>query len=178
MFCGWSGQECRIHVIAEGVSGRYYQVVPGPWGSLKPFGDLDRQHYDAEGVFGTRMAMNVLRHTSHEDMTRLFVVEENWPKKYNMPDDQWAARWDEPKDPKRYFTPRHVLTPQGVLLQTFDNFYARQNSLAITANPRVLSEMRRAQPYYALDTGGRPETGVDLAGQAPTMPRFGSPLGN
>lgn len=177
MFCGWSGHECRIHVIAEGVSGKHYQVLPGPWGGIKPFGDLDRHHYDAEGVFGARMAMNVLRHTSHEEITRLFVIEENWPKKFNMPDALWASSWDEPKDPKRYFTPRHVLTADGVLLQTFDNFYVRQGNMALTANPRLVAEVRRAQPYYALDVSGG-GMGTELAGQAPAIPRFGSPLGN
>lgn len=178
MFCGWAGHECRIHVIAEGVSGRYYQALPGPWGDVKPFGDLGRQHYDADGVFGGRMAMNVLRHTSHEEITRLFIVEENWPKKFNMPDEQWAARWQEPKDPRRYFTPRHVLTADGLLLQSFESFYTRQNNMAVAANPRLMAEIGRSRPYYALDLTSDAETRTELAGQAPALPRFGSPLGN
>src|SRR5690606_4665176 len=119
MFCGWAAHECRYHVIAEGVSGRHYEVVPGPWGELRPFGDLGRHQYDADAVHAGRIAMNVLRHTDHEDITRILVVEENWPKKFNMPDAQWQARWDVPKDPKSYYTLRHVITAEGVLLQTY-----------------------------------------------------------
>ncbi len=120
----------------------------------------------------------MLRHTSHEEIARLIVVEENWPKKFNMPDDQWAARWSEPKDPKRYFTPRHVMTAEGLLLQSFDSFYTQQNNIAVMANPRLLAEVRRSQPFYALDISGAGGGNAELAGQAPALPRFGSPLGN
>jgi hypothetical protein len=177
MFCGWAAYECRYHVIAEGVSGRHYQVLPGPWGDFRPFGDISRHHYDPDAASATRMAMNVLRHTRHEEITRLFVVEENWPKKFNMPDDQWAARWDEPKDPKRYYTLRQVVTPEGVLLQAYDNFYVQQGQQAVLANPRLAAEATRSQPFYAVNLRqgfGMSETFAEKN----ESPRFGSPLGN
>ena len=36
--------------------------------------------------------------------------EECWPKKYNLPDDLWAMRFSEPKDPMSYFWLRDVYT--------------------------------------------------------------------
>ncbi len=179
MFCGWAAHECRYHVLAEGVSGQFYEVVPGPWGELRPHGDLGRHDYDPDAVHAGRIAMNVLRHSSHEDITRLLVVEENWPKKFNMPDDQWAARWDEPKDPKRYYTLRHVITADGVLLHTYSNFYTQQNSLGILSNPRLASEVHRSQPFYAVDVRRDPfGMSASLGDTATASPRFGSPLGN
>ena len=181
MFCGWAGHESRYHVLAEGVSGTYYQVLPGPWGDFHPFGNLGRQHYDADGTNAGKLAMNVLRHTSHEDITRIFVVEESWPKKFNMPDAQWAARWDGPKDPKHYFTLRHVITPEGALLHTYDNFYAQQNAMEVFANPRLTAEIARSQPIFAVNSyrsGGSGLFGAQLSDQAVDPPRVGSPLGN
>lgn len=150
MFCGWAAHEFRHHAIAEGVSGTYYQVLPGPWGELQPFGDLGRHHYDANAATPGKLALNVLRHTSHEDITRIFIIEENWPKKFNMPDDQWAARWDEPKNPKRYFTLRHVVSPEGVVLHTYPDFFTQQNGREVLANPRLAAEATRSQPFYAV----------------------------
>lgn len=147
MFCGWSGYEVRYHVLAEGISGDVYSVLPAPWGKFVPYGSLARRHYDSGGVHSTRMAMNVLRHTSHEPITRLFVVEENWSKKFNMPDDQWAMRWDQPKDPFHYFTPRHIITADGQLLQSFDCFYTQNNRRALYSNPRIVKEMSQSQPF-------------------------------
>ena len=180
MFCGWGAYECRYHVIAEGVSGTHNQVLPGPWGDFQPFGDLGRHHYDVNGTISGKLAMNVLRHTSHEDITRIFIVEENWPKKFNMPDAQWAARWDVPKDPKRYFTLRHVITPEGVLLHTYDDFFAQQNSREVMSNPRLTAEVIRSQPMYAVSvqSGGPSLMGTVLSEEPASAPRFGSPLGN
>lgn len=177
MFCGWAAHECRFHVVAEGVSGTYYRVLPGPWDEFRPFGSLDRHHYDVEGAVSGKLAMNVLRQTSHEDLTRIFIVEENWPKKFNMPDAQWDSRWDEPKDPKHYFTLRHVITPQGLVLQTYDSFYAQQHSREVLSNPRLTAEMSRSQPFYAVNIyQGR--SSLAEADSSDASSRFGSPLGN
>lgn len=178
MFCGWSAYDTRFHVLAEGVSGEYYDVLPGPWGDLHPHGNLSRHHYDIDGVYAGRMAMNVLRHTSHEDVTRLLVVEETWPKKFNMPDDQWVARFDGPKNPKRYYTLRNVITADGVLLQSYPGWVNGEAGRAVMSNPRLAAESHRAKPFLAVDvrrTGGRSE--FDAAASGAT-PRFGAPWGN
>ena len=155
-------------------------MLPGPWGDFYPFGSLGRHHYDIDGTTSGKLAMNVLRHTSHEDITRIFVVEESWPKKFNMPDDQWAARWDMPKDPKRYYTLRHVITPEGVLLHSYDNFFAQQNAFEVLSNPRLNAEVARSQPIFAVSSyrGGSGLYGAELAAPGSSAPRFGSPLGN
>ena len=150
MFCGWSAYESRMRVIGEGVSGQFYTVSPGPWGELRPHGDLGRQHYDASGAHCARMALNTLAHTQHEDLTRLFVVEEVWPKKFNMPDDGWAARWDEPKQRSRYYNLRHVVTPEGAILQTFPDWFSHQGHLVALANPRLAAEYSRSKPFMTL----------------------------
>lgn len=177
MFCGWSSYESRYHVVAEGVSGTYYQVLPGPWGDFQPYGDLSRHHYDIEGSVSGRLAMNVLRHTDHEDITRMFIVEQAWPKKFNMPDDQWASRWDEPKDPRHYYTLRHVITPQGLVLQSYASFYQQQFDRDMSTNPRLVAEMTRSQPFYAVNLV-RDDAADNGFGEDVTGPRFGSPQGN
>lgn len=151
MFCGWSAYDFRYHVVAEGASGEFYQVLPAPWGEYVPFDAIGRRHYDIDGVHATRMAMNVLKHTQHEDITRLFVVEETWAKKYNMPDRQWDMCWDTPKDPVHYFTPRHIVTAEGDLLQTFACFTTQNSNRALYANPRLAKEVQRSQPFYLVN---------------------------
>jgi hypothetical protein len=180
MFCGWAAHDCRFHAIAEGVSGTHYQVLPGPWGDFAPFGSLGRHQYDVDGTSSGRLAMNVLRHTAHEDITRIFIVEENWPKKFNMPDEQWDARWDVPKDPKRYYTLRHVITPEGTLLHTYANFYTQQNAFEVLAIPRLTAEVARSQPIFAVSSfrGSSGLYGAVLPTSVSSGPRVGSPLGN
>lgn len=156
MFCGWSAYEIRYHVIAEGVSGRYYNVLPGPWGECRPYGDLGRHHHDVDGTMSCRLAMNVLRQTQHEDIVRMSVIEETWSKKYNMPDEQWAMRWETPKDPKHYYTLRHIITDEGALLQSFDNFFAQQNGRDLASNPRLAAQANQSQPFYAVSVRQSP----------------------
>lgn len=87
--------------------------------------------------------------------------------------------WDEPKDPKVYYTLRHVITPEGLLLQTYNNFYVQQNNFAIMSNPRLVSEIQRAQPYYAVELRRDPFGMSDVfGGDMNGVPRVGSPLGN
>ena len=119
MFCGWSAQSYRTHVLAEGESGTWYDAGSGPWDDARPFrpyGDLKRIHYDIDATHAARIGLNVLRHTAHEPIVRVAVVEEVWAKKYNLPEPYWSARWNVPKDPASYYAVRHVLTPEGQLL--------------------------------------------------------------
>ncbi len=121
MFCGWSAQSYRTHVIAQGASGAWYDAGTGPWDDARPFrpyGDLKRVHYDVDATHSARMGLNVLRHTAHEPIERVLVVEECWAKKYNLPEPHWSARWHVPKDPASYYTVRHVMTADGQLTGT------------------------------------------------------------
>ena len=89
MFCGWGAYSNRTHLIAEGESGKYYELSPAPWGSLQPFGPTDRLHYDTSYHLTPKMVRNNLRNTEHEPIARVFVIEETWSKKFNLPDELW-----------------------------------------------------------------------------------------
>ena len=79
MFCGWSAYASRTHVIAEGESGKFYRLTPTPWGEYHPYSDLGRQHYDPFSSHCQRIGTNVLRHTRHEPISRMW-----WPCKRSI----------------------------------------------------------------------------------------------
>ncbi len=151
MFCGWSPYETRFHVMGEGVSGKYYELGPGPWPHFSPYGDLPRHQYDAYGSTFRKMAMNTLRHTEHEEMRRILVVQECWHKKYNLPDHLWAMRFEEPKDPYSYFWPFATYTGEGEMLTQNVDFLNNATAMSITDNPRLLSDARRGRPFFAIN---------------------------
>ena len=98
MFCGWSAFDSRIHIVAEGESEKYYDLTHAPWGELHPYGYIGRENYDQWQNHTGPIGINVLKHTRHEPITRLFVIEECWAKKFNLPDHIWQHRYDDPKD--------------------------------------------------------------------------------
>ncbi len=151
MFCGWSAHDTRVHIISEGESGKYYELTPAPWGELTPYGSIGRRHYDMWAQFGYQFAHNTLAHTRHEPMTRIFVIEESWAKKYNMPDWLWNQRYDEPKDPKMYYHVRQVMDANGSMLVNQPSWLAMQAHASISRNPRLQTDMQRNRPFYALD---------------------------
>ncbi|MBW3542605.1 MAG: hypothetical protein KY476_20270 [Planctomycetes bacterium] len=150
MFCGWAAWSQRMHIVGEGESGRYYELAPGPWGPFRPFGKLDRRNYDPNGIYAGRLALNCLRHTRHEPIVRIFVVEESWPKKFNLPEHLWAMRYEEPKDVQTYYRVRHVLTGEGALVETYSPWLEYQAGLALADNPRLRADARRSTPFYAI----------------------------
>ena len=176
MFCGWAAYELRYHVVGEGESGTFYELLPGPWGDIRPYGPVGRRHYDPNALFSLRMAMNTLKHTDHEPMARLFVIEENWAKKYNLPDWLWNRCYEEPKDKFSYFRLRHIVTGDGALLRTQESWLAHQNGLAITNNPRLHADARRGQPFIAVD--GLVAADPMNAGMADINSPVGAPHGN
>jgi hypothetical protein len=178
MFCGWSSYESRMHVIGEGESGKFYELAPGPWGEIKPFGDIDRRHYDPYGDSCAVLALNTLRHTQHEPMTRMFVVEECWPKKFNMPDSVWQKRYDEPKDVKKYYQVRRILAPDGSVVRSYLNWTAIQASIAVSQNPRLQANMQRNKPFYALDPQNSSYRTVAVDAFEDGARGVGSPLGH
>ena len=140
MFCGWSAQSYRTHVIAEGESGTWYDAGVGPWDARRPFrpyGDLKRIHYDVEATHAARLGLNVLRHTAHEPIVRIAVVEECWAKKFNMPEPYWSARWNVPKDPASYYAVRHTLTADGQLIATKPSWAAEVARQGLQRNERI-----------------------------------------
>jgi len=175
MFCGWTAYDSRLHVVAQGESGEYYEAAPAPWGVVRPFGSMARRHYDVGAVHVPTMAMNVLRHTRHEPITRAFVVEECWAKKYNLPEELWNQQFDEPKDAVSYYQVRRVMSPEGHLLQTAPPWMSRQLSIALADNPRIKAAAGRSRPFYTFDVGARNRT-PDYAPNKTSPQSVGAPL--
>lgn len=180
MFCGWAGYSSRTIIIGQGDSGQYYELAPGPWGEFKPFGSIGRRHYDPDGSHSPKFALNVLRHTSHEPITRIIVVEECWAKQYNLPDELWKRRFEEPKVPHRYYKVRHIYTPDGAIVQSYPNWLSLQYSIAVSDNPRLMQDRYRGRPFFALRYKGRPvDADFSGIGYVPASQRLsGSRLGN
>jgi hypothetical protein len=152
MFCGWSAYEDRVHIIAQGESGKYYDLAPGPWGDYQPFGDLARHHYDPYLEHSGALAQVTLRHSEHEPIQQIFVVQETWAKKYNLPDELWASRYPEPKDKYSYFQMRKVLGPEGRTLASNPSWFDHQSSLNLSDNPRLRADATRGRSFLEMQS--------------------------
>ena len=152
MFCGWNAYSTRNHVIAEGESGKYYELTPSPWGEFQPYGYQDRVHYDPTGSSCKLMGLNTLKHTQHEQIMRVFLVEESWPKKYNMTKSDWSAKYDEPKDAVHYCHAWQVLDGEGNVLQNSARWMSQQTQLAILSNPQLRRDSTRNRPFIAVQS--------------------------
>ena len=155
MFCGWSAHEIRYHVIGEGDSGTYYELAPGPWTRFMPYGDLDRLHYDVLGNSHRKMALNALKRTDHEPIHRIVIIEEVWPKKYNLSDRIWGMRFDEPKDPMSYFWQRSEMTDEGRVISVVPDYLAYLTTKSIADNPRLIDDTHRGKEHYVLNPNYR-----------------------
>jgi hypothetical protein len=151
MFCGWAAYEHRVHIVGEGESGAYYDLAPGPWGEFRPFGRLGRHNYDSFGSHAARQALNCLKHTDHEPILRIYLVEECWPKKFNLPDEVWYQQYEEPKEKYSYFHVRAVIAPDGATLQASQTFLAHQQIAMVYDNPRLQQDARRDRPFFTYD---------------------------
>jgi hypothetical protein len=180
MFCGWAAYDTRNQVIVEGESGKFYEVLPAPWGEIQPYGDLGRRHYDPFQTFCMSMAQNVLKHTDHEPITRIFVLEEAWAKKFNLPDPLWEARYDEPKSPHRYRHVRYVFSSDGVPLQANNTWLTHQQTLVMSRNPRLQAEFRKSRPFVTLGSSEMEQNRLfhQSAPWNANPDLVGSPLGN
>jgi hypothetical protein len=162
MFCGWSAYDTRMHVIAEGESQNYYRLTPAPWGEFHPYGMIGREHYDTFNNFSAHIGLNVLKHTTHEPITRIFVVEECWAKKFNLPMAVWNSRYDEPKDKLCYYHVRSVTLPDHTVVEKNDAWIARQGARMFADNPRLQAEARTGSPVIVtpgMSSSHRPELG-------------------
>lgn len=151
MFCGWANYERRQYVIAEGVSGRFYEVSPAPWGELEPFGTIGRTHYDSSGAYALKFGLNILKKTQHEEMSRVFVVEQFYAKKYNLSDNLWNRYFNEPKNPTYYHNTLYVVLPDGTPIEVRTGWLADQHSRVLAANPKVIEESHKSQPFLAVE---------------------------
>lgn len=151
MYCGWSAFENRTHVIGEGDSGQYYELSPGPWGGLQPFSSADRKDYDIHAFHGYSLAANTLAQTEHEPIRRIYVVEESWSKKYNLPPALWKLRYqsEKPEDHRSYYHVRKIYNSSGEILQQSNDWLNTQFELAVLDNPRLRTNMRKGHTFYA-----------------------------
>lgn len=155
MFCGWSAYEDRVHIIGEGESGKFYQLSPGPWGEFKPFGDIGRQHYDPFSTHAMVIAQSTLRNSKHEPIDRVYVVQETWAKKFNLPNHLWAERYNVPKEPYSYFHLRKVFNADGQLVQLNPAWFDYQTQLNVSDNPRLFRDAYKGKPFFHLNPMNR-----------------------
>lgn len=157
MYCGWNAYEKRALLIAQGESGQYYDVTP-PWKQLKPYGSANRHDYDSWGFYSGQIAANTLKHTQHEPIREVMLVEQHWSKKYNLPDHLWSQRFDASKDPETYYYIRSVFSPEGETLKQHFDWASNLAFNSIMDNPSLRSTVARAQPYLGSDQIYRPTT--------------------
>lgn len=152
MFCGWTAWEQRSHVLAEGESGQFYEVAPGPWGSFSAYSEnVSRQHYDPFAEHMLRQAQNTLAKTSHEPIRRILVVEESWAKKYNLPDHLAAKLTPVPTEKKSYIHVRDVFLPDGTPLEQRGAWLSMQSRAALLDNPRLEQLTMPQLPVVAMN---------------------------
>jgi hypothetical protein len=183
MFCGWSAYDARVHIIAETEDQTYYDVATPPWGEFHPWGNIGRQHYDPLNNHASRIGFNTLKHTRHEPITRLFVIEESWAKKYNIPEAAWRSRYDEPQDVQKYYHLRSVQLADGTPVQNYSAWMSMQAIRMIEDNPRLQMQAAQSRPMFVFD---HQQPGQDvfvkpgLAGEYfhANPPPVGAPLGN
>ena len=150
MFCGWAAYSTRTHIVGQGESGKYYELSPGPWGDFEPFGHLGRRHYDTFTTHAPRLAQNTLKHTQHEPMSRVFVIEESWPKKFNLPDRIWEKSIGDERDFHKYYHVRAILDGDCRPVKVNPLWLVYQSGRSITNNPRLQADSKRGKQRYAV----------------------------
>ncbi len=148
MFCGWTAWDARTHIIAEDSKGNYFEVRE-PWGEFHPFGHVARIHYDNTNHLLPAHINNVLKHSVHEGIDRVYVVEEVWPKQYNLPPKLYAHYFDRPNDKLSYFHLRAVCAEDGTPLSSFPDWHTQQRLNAVYDNPRLQRQSKQATAMYS-----------------------------
>jgi len=178
MFCGWSAYDTRVHIIAEGESQTYYDLTHAPWGELHPYGYIGRENYDAWNSHTGTLGLNVLKHTQHEPINRIMVVEEAWPKKYNLPDAIWNKRYDNPKEDYKYYRMRLVMLPDGTVAQRYNSFTQFQAGQMVNDNPRLVAESMNSKPLFMIDRDPGREIMVNSRSKSAPEDAPAAPNGN
>lgn len=166
MFCGWSAYETRVQVVGEGASGQHYLLAPAPWGAFVPYGSAERQDYDTYAQFGYRQARNTLAHTEHEPIHRIFLVEQSWNKKFNLPAPLWEQKYlaSKPAEPRSYYSVLRTYNGSGDCLTQCNSWLSRQSELCVLENPRLRADMRKGHTFYATNPASRSASAIQPAG--------------
>lgn len=151
MYCGWGAYDSNYRAIAEGVSGTFYDLEPAPWGTFKPYNTRDRYQYSTSIGWMAHAASHVLDLTDHEPIARVFVVEENWAKQFNLPDYVWKARYNIPKHPYRYTKVRIEMDGTGAIVNSYSNWVEMQGQMMIADNPRLQQNVRNTRSFWMVD---------------------------
>lgn len=151
MYCGWDSFEVRRHLIGEGESGEYYDLSP-PWKELFPHWSEARHHYDYLSLHSGRVATNTLRHVKVEPIERIFLVEEAWSKKYNLSEETWTKRFDEPHQRRSYFYIRGIFDPDGRCVRRHFDWKAHLAYQATMNNPRLRNDVARGRTHFHTDS--------------------------
>lgn len=180
MFCGWTSYASRTHIIAEGESETFYRLSPTPWGDFHPWGRWGRENYDPFYNHVGRLARTTLRYTKHEPITRVFVVEECWAKKFDLPDAIWKTRYDDPKDLQTYTHLVAELTPEGKTIRFAGPWLTWVNMATFADNPRLQAEAQRTRPLFVMEgmQANRNVSSPMMERMQPRAHAVGSPLGN
>ncbi|MEZ6123238.1 MAG: hypothetical protein R3C49_08705 [Planctomycetaceae bacterium] len=90
----------------------------GTLGRVHPFGHVARIHYDNTNLLLPRHIDSVLKHTDHEQVDRVFVIEEVWPKQYNLPPSLYAHYFGRKRSPELLHV-RAICTDNGSVITCF-----------------------------------------------------------
>ena len=149
MFCGWQAYDQRTHLIAETDDGRFLEVRE-PWGEFCPYGNLGRFQYDFASYLAPKHIQHVLAHTEHAPISCVFLVQESWPKQYNLPDSLWKQNFESPPDKLSYFHLRGIYSEQGHLLRRYPDWFEQQRVSSIADNPRLKREAHQARSSFGV----------------------------
>lgn len=141
MFCGWCSYERRVHFIAEGESGTFYDASEVPGHLITPHGPLPRRHFDFQGSYAGQLANSVLNRTSHEPILRIYAVEEHWPKRFNLP----ASMRRDPRGARKtsYWHTQAIYNGRGEPVDMRPTWFAMQRNKAVLDNPRLRAAANR-----------------------------------
>ncbi len=172
MYSGWCAYETRMHILGEGESGAYYDLSTPAWGEFHPYGDAARRHYDNRAHFTAELASLTLRHTEHEPMRQIVLVEEAYSKKFNLPDSLWSRRFAEPKVPYSYYHVRAVHAPDGRCLMRSLEWPGLLATCDIMDNPRLMADVSRGHEFLAVEPAARAARVILPASYQDGIPSF------
>jgi len=149
MFCGWQAYDQRTHFIAETTDGRYFDVHE-PWGEFRPFGHVGRVQYDFSNRMTGKYIRHIMDHTQHAPINCVYVVQESWPKQYNLPEALWKQNFGTVPDKMSYYHLRSICNTDGEVMQLYPDWYEQQKLNSVADNPRLRHEARQARSSFGV----------------------------
>lgn len=170
MYNGWNAYKSNYRLVGEGISGAYYELDPAPWGSFRPYDTFGRLQHVGTPQNIARMGLHVANNSVHEPFTRILHFEEAWPKKFELPDAIYEARYGRPKDQVRYTTLRYEIAMDGEIIRTLPPWLEQQQQIMLADNPRLEQDVRNTRPFWMVDGQSRRGNEYFKTGQeAPSM---------